>query len=236
VSPLAEDLNLTEESFLYALKAMDWTSVDSNILQKLESITSCRTIFSIDPNGILNLLLHKETDDVKIFKLVDTSDITQILDCLKEDTSFIILVEDIYYENVAVSNCLLDDYLADICDLALQNGKFVFFLCKTVNMSLPHSAYSRLFFLNLQLSSSEVLNLMVNLFNLSSNKDVATVLKDLEKRIKDLYQKVDDLQDRFLSYLRSKEDVDEELISFLYILSSCRLTLSVSIYFLASRR
>jgi predicted nuclease with TOPRIM domain len=209
-----EESNVSEETINNVLDILDFTSISSNIIQNLSLITDLRAVFLVDPNDVLPLILQKEIDEIKIVKLVEESDITKIVDYLTEDSDEPILVEDMYYENDAIAHRLLDDYLTKISYLAAENNKFIFFICKTEHVTLPHSAYSQMFFLNLQLSGQEVLRFTTSILNLTHHADSIGLMKNMEQSINDLEKKVCDLQNSFLKLLLSHDSdgITEEFI------------------------
>ena len=66
--------------------------------------------------------------------------------------------------------------------LAEQNDKFICIITKVEDLSLPHKAYSKLYFLNLNFSYSDVIRLMMSQFNKHFMKEEdESILKEQPK-------------------------------------------------------
>ena len=66
--------------------------------------------------------------------------------------------------------------------LAEQNDKFICIITKVEDFSLPHKPYSKLYFLNLNLSYSDVIRLMMSQFNKHFMKEEdESILKEQPK-------------------------------------------------------
>ena len=147
--------DLTEVEFL---QNFDLLAIDSDLTDNMENLTKKRMLFCQDPNDLVTLSLEREGEEGKrSIKLYDKDDILKIKDYLKDEYCSCILVEDAYFENTEIMNLLLDDNLEELCLLAQQHDKFIFIITKVDSYCLPHKAYSKLYFINLKLSYTEVI-------------------------------------------------------------------------------
>ena len=138
----------------------------------MENLTKKRLMFCQDPNDLVQLSLEREGEEGRrSIKLYDEEDIERIKEYLKDESCSCILVEDAYFENTKIMNLLLDDNLEELCLLAQQCDKFVFIITKVDSYCLPHRAYSKLYFINLKLSYTEVMRLMTSQFNCHIKKE-----------------------------------------------------------------
>ena len=154
------------------LQNFDLLAIDSDLTDNMSNLTQKRLLFCQDPNDLVALSLEREGESSKkSIKLYDESDIDKIKAYLKDEDCSCILIEDAYFENKVIMNKLLDDNLYELSLLAEQNDKFIFIITKVDDFYLPHKAYSKLYFINLNLSYSEVIRLMTSQFNKHIKKE-----------------------------------------------------------------
>ena len=171
-------------------------AIDCDLTDNMENLTKKRLMFCQDPNDLVQLSLEREGEEGRrSIKLYDEEDIERIKEYLKDESCSCILVEDAYFENTKIMNLLLDDNLEELCLLAQQCDKFVFIITKVDSYCLPHRAYSKLYFINLKLSYTEVMRLMTSQFNCHIKKEEYGRLQDLldgdmEDEIAELKEKV----------------------------------------------
>ena len=79
--------------------------------------------------------------------------------------------------------------------LAEQNDKFICIITKVEDFSLPHKAYSKLYFLNLNLSYSDVIRLMMSQFNKHFMKEEDERLTELLHAQEQLEDEITDLEE-----------------------------------------
>ena len=154
----------------------------------------------------------------KSIKLYDESDIETIKAYLKDEDCSCILVEDAYFENKVIMNKLLDDNLYELSLLAEQNDKFIFIITKVEDFYLPHKAYSKLYFINLNLSYSEVIRLMTSQFNKHIKKEEDARLTELLDNEEVLEEEIGELQEIVVSHILKRKEANEdesELLEYL---------------------
>ena len=97
--------------------------------------------------------------------------------------------------------------------LAEQNDKFICIITKVEDFSLPHKAYSKLYFLNLNLSYSDVIRLMMSQFNKHIMKEEDERLTELLHTQEELEDEITDLEEIVVkSILKRTTKMEDESI------------------------
>ena len=178
------------------LNNFDLMQIDADLTDNMSNLTSKRILFCMDPNDLVALSLEREGESSKkSIKLYDEADIETIREYLKDEDCSCVLIEDAYFENKKIMNSLLDDNLTEICLAAEQNDKFIFIITKVEEFCLPHKAYSQLYFINLNLSYSEVIRLMMSQFNKHIQKEEDERLTELLNIQEELEEEITDLEE-----------------------------------------
>ena len=212
VKTIVNSLNTKAVSGDTFLKDFDLLAIDADLTDNMSSLTSKRLLFCLDPNDLVNLSLEREGEGGKrSLKLYDEEDIDRIRDNLKDEECTCILVEDAYFENRRIMNKLLDEYLYEMSLLAEQNDKFIFIITKVENFCLPHKAYSKIYFINLNLSYSEVIRLMMSQFNKHIKKEEDERLSELLHLKEELEEEITDLEEIVVkSILKRTSKMEQE--------------------------
>ena len=193
------------------LENFDLLAIDADLTDNMSNLTSKRILFCIDTNDLVALSLEREGESSKkSLKLYDEDDIETIKNYLKDDDCSCILIEDAYFENKDIMNKLLDEYLYEITLSAEQNDKFIFIITKVEGFSLPHRAYSQLYFINLSLSYSEVIRLMMSQFNKHIKKEEDERLTELLNLQEELEDALTDLQDVVVKSILKRTTILED--------------------------
>ena len=196
VKTVLEDLSSEGIQNSNFLSNFDLLAIDADLTDNMSNLTSKRVLFCIDPNDLVALSLEREGESSKkSIKIYDEADIETIQEYLKDEDCSCVLVEDAYFENKIIMNKLLDNYLDDICLSAEQNDKFIFIITKVGEFRLPHKAYSKLYFINLKLSYSEVIRLMMSQFNKHIQKEEDERLTELLNIQEELDDEISDLEE-----------------------------------------
>ena len=206
--------NIVEENFL---KNFDLLAIDADLTDNMSNLTEKRLLLCYDPNDLVALSLEREGEGGKqSIKLYDDVDIEKVKEYIKDEECSCILIEDAYFENKTVMNKLLDDNLYEIALEAEQQDKFIFVIVKVDNFCLPHKAYSKLYFLNLNLSFTEVIRLMTSQFNRHMNKEEDARLTELIDTEETLEDEITDLEEQVVAEILKRTTVmteESELLS-----------------------
>ena len=196
------------------LSNFDLLAIDADLTDNMSNLTSKRLLFCLDPNDLVALSLEREGEGGKrSIKLYDEEDIERIREFLKDEECSCILIEDAYFENKKIMNKLLDECLFEMTLLAEQNDKFIFIITKVEDFSLPHKAYSKLYFINLNLSYSEVIRLMMSQFNKHIMKEEDERLTELLHTQEELEDEITDLEEIVVkSILKRTTKMEDESI------------------------
>ena len=211
--------DLAEVDFL---QAFDLLAIDSDLTDNMENLTKKRMLFCQDPNDLVTLSLEREGElGKRSIKLYDKDDIQKIIEYLKDESCSCILIEDAYFQNIEIMNFLLDDSLEELCLMAQQYDKFIFIITKVDSYCLPHKAYSKLYFINLKLSYTEVMRLMTSQFNCHTKKQEYGRLQELLEKDGVLEEEIAELQEKviFDTLVRhKKKDQEQSLLNNLAVL------------------
>ena len=203
------------------LQNFDLLAIDSDLTDNMSNLTQKRLLFCQDPNDLVALSLEREGESSKkSIKLYDESDIDKVKAYLKDEDCSCILIEDAYFENKIIMNKLLDDNLYELSLQAEQNDKFIFIITKVDDFYLPHKAYSKMYFINLNLSYSEVIRLMTSQFNKHIKKEEDARLTELLDNEEMLEEEITELQEIVVSHILKRNDVNEDESELLEYLSN----------------
>ena len=219
---ILKDLSTKDIKDIEFLQNFDLLAIDCDLTDNMENLTKKRMMFCQDPNDLVQLSLEREGEEGRrSIKLYNEEDIETIKEYLKDESCSCILVEDAYFENTEIMNLLLDDNLEELCLLAQQSDKFIFIITKVDSYCLPHKAYSKLYFINLKLSYTEVMRLMTSQFNCHIKKEEYGRLQELLEKDGDLEDEIAELQEKVIAdtlVRHEQKDHEKTLLSDLSLL------------------
>ena len=203
------------------LEKLDISKMGTNFCDKLRLLTNKRVFFCYDPNDISKILLRKAK--YIPMKVTELKDVNKIYSCIKSSNIDVIIVEDSYFENTAIMNKIFDE---DLTKLNLKSDKydtFLIFLTKNPNCSLPHKAYSNMFYLNFEASEAEVIVFMNSEFNRHSLQEVENTLYELYEKKDRATERIIDCKNKFFKTTSNRiQTMTEEIISNLIDLKKCK--------------
>ena len=219
---IVKDLSKRDLTDVKFLQAFDLLAIDSDLTDNMENLTKKRMMFCQDPNDLVTLSLEREGEEGRrSIKLYDHSDIEKIREHLKDESCSCVLVEDAYFENTDIMNFLLDDSLEELCLMAQQCNKFIFIITKVESYCLPHKAYSKLYFINLKLSYTEVMRLMTSQFNCHIKKEEYGRLQELLELDGTLEEEIEEMQEKVVAdtlIRHQQQDQEKNLLNNLSVL------------------
>ena len=202
----------TELNIKEILSRLSIENIGTHFLDALKLLTVKKVVYCFDPNDICKLFISCN-DKVKTIKLITEDDLDDIFSSLNDEEMDFILIEDAYFENKAIMNRVLDEELNTIIKEANDKKKFVFFLTKQSDDILPHQAFSQLYFLNLQPSNTEVINVMISHFTKNSHKDLNQKLQELKEEEGILMKNIEKSKNKFLSIMGDKyEPITDDIL------------------------